>query len=287
MAGKYKKGPTGTSFKGAFVYPKLSDVDYGSDEYPQPDGRFSVGVKGSLDDPKVKAWIAKYQPMHDEAIARAKAAFKKLKPETRKKLKSVTVQPLYETLYDEDEKPTGEIVVKFAMRYSGEYKSGKREGETWYRTPAIFDASGKQMIYFREDDDGVPHRVKSMPDIWGGTVGRIAFEVGIDKEGNPGYFIPATGVAGLSFKLEAARIIDLVTKGQRTASSYFGEDDEDGDGYSYDAPVAPADADETDDGGEEETKKPSRSKARKPAKGKAKAPVDDDAGDEDEDDTDF
>lgn len=270
---KFKKGPTGVSFPGVFVFPKLSDVDFGSDEYPKPAGEFSVKVKGRLDDPKVKSTIAYLQPMHDEAIKIAKEEFKKLKPETRKKLKNVTVQPLYETIYDEEENETGEVLFKFSMKYSGEYKSGKKEGETWYRTPAIFDAQGGRITYFRDDPEtGEPIRIKSAPDIWGGTVGRIAYEVGLNKEGKPGYFIPATGMAGLSLKLEAARIIDLVTKGQRSAESYFGDEDDEG-GYSFDGGSADA-----DDAAEEEAAPKSKKKAKK---AKADVPADD------EDDTDF
>lgn len=227
---KYKKGPTGVSFKGAFVYPKLSDVDYGSDDYPKKDGEFSVRVRGKLADPKVKAMIAELQPMHDAQVAKAKEAFKSLKPDVRKKLKEVTINPLYSTVYDENENETGEVEFKFAMRYSGEYKGGPKEGEKWYRTPSIFDVRGNRIKYFKIDPvTGEPKRIKAAPDIWGGTTGYVAYEVGLDKDGDPGYFIPATAATGLSLKLEAVRIVSLVSKGERSADSYgFGKDDEEG-----------------------------------------------------------
>lgn len=211
--------PKFTSCKLKFVWPKLTEPDYGNKEFPKPNGEFSVKGVGKADDPEVQALIAKLQPFHDEAVSRGEAAFKGLKVDVRKKLKAVTVNPLYTELFDEEtEEPTGEIAFKFSMTHSGEYKSGPKQGKKWYRRPAIFDARGSLM--------------KPAPDIWGGTIGRIAFELGIDKEGIPGYFIPGTGAVGLSLRLTAVRILDLVQSGERDAASYgFDEEEE---GYEYD-----------------------------------------------------
>jgi hypothetical protein len=52
------------------------------------------------------------------------------------------------------------------------------------------------------------------PQIWGGTLGCISFEV---EEG--GYFIPGTGLAGLSLKLAGVQILELVSGGGRDAKS--------------------------------------------------------------------
>jgi hypothetical protein len=245
-AKKYKKGPTGVSFAGSFYWPKVSEVDWGSDDYPKKDGQFSVPLKGRLDDPNVKAFIAKHQQMYDEAIERAKEEFKKLKPQVKKTLGSVKPQPLYKELYEEDgETPTGEVLFNFTMRYSGDYKEGSKKAlqgiKKWFRVPQIFDAAGHNMKYWFTFRDGrAPKRNPKTPDIWGGTVGRVAYEIGLNKEGLPGYFIPATGAAGLSFKLEAVRILDLVTAGERSADSY-GFDNEEQGGYTY-SPEDAADA---------------------------------------------
>jgi hypothetical protein len=224
------KAPSGVTFKGIFKWPKLNEPDYGTDEYPKPDGEFSLKLIGKIDDPDVQAFIAKWQPMHDAAIKTAEAEFKKLKVETRKKLKNVTVNPLYTEIYDEEtEQPTGEVEIKFAMRYSGTYKKGPKAGKKWYRRPDIFDARGNKM--------------KPAPSIWGGTVGRVAFEVGLNKEMEPGYFIPATGAAGLTLRLQAVRVIELVSAGSKDASAYGFDDEE--DGYVYDpSEAAPEDSGE-------------------------------------------
>lgn len=222
------KAPSFVTPKLTFKFPKLSEPDFGNKDYPKPDGEFSVIGVGKADDPEVKAMIAKLQPYHDAAIKNAKAEFEALKPAQRKKLEKITIQPLYAETVDEDEEPTGEVEFKFSMRYSGVFKQGPKEGQKWFRVPDIFDARGNKLPYF--DKNRKP--VKGMPGIWGGTVGRIAFELGLNKEGEPGYFIPATGLSGLSLRLQAARIIDLVSGGQRSASDYGFDDEE--DGYEFD-----------------------------------------------------
>jgi hypothetical protein len=230
MAKQYKEGPKGVSFKGIMVYPYLSEPSYGSKDHPKPEGQFKVALRAKADDADVKLWIAKWQPLHDAAIARAKEAFKGLKVDVRKKLKEVTVNPLVHTIYDEEtEEPTGDIEVRFTMPFSGTYKSGKKEGEKWYRAPDIFDAKGNKLPYFnRNKITGVITPNKAAPGIWGGTVGRVSFEVGLDKEQQPGYFVPATGAAGLSLRMQAVRIITLVSGGQRSASDYGFDGEEEG-----------------------------------------------------------
>lgn len=226
------KAPQFVSFKGTLVYPKLHEVDYGSKDYPKPDGEFSTKLRGRLDDADVKAFIAKLQPLHDVAVENARAAFKELKVETRKKLKDITVNQLYTTCYDkETEEPTGEVEFKFSMKHKIEIKKGPKAGKSFLKYPAIFDAKGNLM--------------KPVPEIWGGSVARVSFEVGIDREGQPGYFIPGTGACGLSLRLQAARIIDLVQGGARSASDYGFDGEE--EGYEY----SPADT--TDATSEEST----------------------------------
>lgn len=234
MASKIK-APSGISFKGVFKFPKLNDPDFGTDEFPKPDGEFSTKLIGKLADPDVQAFIAKWQPMHDAAIKAAEEAFKALPVATRKKLGSVTVNPLYTEMYDEEtEEPTGEVEFKFSMKYSGEFKKGPKAGQKWYRRPDIFDARGNKM--------------KPAPSIWGGSIGRVAFEVGLNKEMQPGYFIPGTGAAGLSLRMQAARIIELVSAGERDASAYGFDKEE--EGYTYD-PSSVASDNQDDTGGDD------------------------------------
>jgi hypothetical protein len=216
-----------TSPKGTFKWPKLTEPDYGTNQYPNPDGAYSVKVIFNESDPAFQAFRVKIEKAHAAAVELGEAAFKELKVETRKKLKAITVNEPFTVIYDQEtEEPTGEVEMKISMKASGTVKKGPRAGKKWTRKPQLFDAKGKPML--------------KVPDIWGGTTGKVSFSFVSD-----GYFIPGTGACGISFQLEAAQIIDLVSGGQRQAGDYgFGEEE----GYEHDDKAA-AD-DEGDDGDE-------------------------------------
>jgi len=235
---KRKKLPSFTSPKLVFKFPKLVDADYGSNDYPKPDGEFSTKGIGKLSDPAVQKFIAALKPLHDEAVAEAEEKFKELKVETRKKLGSVKVNDLFTTLYDQEtEEETGEVEFKFAMKHRIEIKKGPKAGQTIIKYPALFDAKGKPIVV--RDKEG--KTLRNAPQIWGGTVGKVSFEA------SP-YFIPGTGAAGLKLNLMAVQIIDLVSGGQRNASGYgFGEED----GYEADeVSDEPTETTEEGNGGE-------------------------------------
>lgn len=210
-----------TSPRGVFVFPKLNEPDYGTKDYPKPDGEYSLKFRLKADEPATEAFIKKLQPHYDAAIEEAEAEFKKLKVETRKKLGKVTPNELYTTLYDPDtEEPTGEIEFKFKMKASGTRKDGKK----WTRKPDLFDAR--------------MNKVAAGINIWGGSEGKVSFLV------SP-YFIPGTAAAGLSLKLAGVQVIELVSNGSRSASSYGFEEE---DGYETSEDDAPnRDADEDGD----------------------------------------
>ncbi|SCW77198.1 Protein of unknown function [Rhizobium mongolense subsp. loessense] len=205
-----KKNPSFISPRGPLKFPKIDKVDYGTKEYPKPNGEYSTKLVLEADAPETKAFIAKLTPIYREAMDEAALKFKELKVETRKKLGKVTENDLFTTLYDQEtEQPTGYIEFKFAMAASGERKDKTR----WSAKPAIFDAKGKPMV--------------KVPEIWSGTEAKVSFEC------QP-YFIPGTGAAGLKLKLKAVQVIELVSGGQRTASSYgFGAED----GYEHEEPT--------------------------------------------------
>lgn len=213
MAVSRAKAPTFTSFKGTFKYPSIHKPDFGSKDYPDADGSYRVKLVGKLTSPDVQAMLTKLKPLHAAAKAEAERKFKELKPETRKKLGAVKMADLYTELLDkETEEPTGEIEVNFKMKASGTYQKGPKAGETWSRKPAVFDARG--------------NKLSNVPEIWGGTTGKISFEVGVDfQTGEPGYFIPGTGSAGLKLSMLGVQIIDLVQGGERSAAGHgFGDE---------------------------------------------------------------
>lgn len=181
-----------TSPKGTFVFPKLNEPDTKFNAA----GDYSVKLSLHADNFDTQAFIAKLAPLHADAVAKAEAAFKLLKPEARKKLGSPQVNDFYTTKLDENEQPTGMVEFNFKMKASGTTKAGKQ----WARKPALFDAKGTIL--------------KNAPPIWGGTVGKVAFSV---LEG--GYFVPSTGATGISLGLEGVQIIELRSGDSRSASA--------------------------------------------------------------------
>lgn len=217
----------------AFIWPKLTTPDYGSREFPKPDGSYEVRAQFDTNDPAHATFLAKVEKLQEAAIANACEEFKGLKIDKRKALEAknpvhdgLDVNPPWKIIYDEEtEEETGMVEMKFAMKASGVVKNGPRKGKKWNRKPLIFDAAAQPM--------------KNVPDIWGGTIGRIRFEV---QEG--GYFIPGTGLTGIKRDLAAVQIIDLKSGSDKDAGD-FGFDAEEG-GYVHDdsATVTKDDADD-------------------------------------------
>jgi len=232
---KRVEAPKFTTPKGTFRFPKLSEIDFGNDDYPKPAGEYSVQLVLALNDPATQKLIADLKPHYEQALANGQTKFSALKAETRKKLKEMKANDLYtEELDKETEEPTGNVIFKFTMKASGEYSKGKKAGKYWDSRPPVFSANKELLIpgfnfRDREDDESVQEvHAKGKPNIWGGTVGKVSFEIGVDREtGEPGYFIPGTGAAGLKLTLRGVQVIDLVSGGSRTADDYGFDNEED------------------------------------------------------------
>lgn len=207
MTQKRPANPKLISPKGTFVWPKLVEPDYGTKEYPKEDGEYSVKVQFDSSDPTFAKFKAKIDKLHEAAVEKGEEEFGELKVATRKKLGQVTVNEPFNEIYDEEtEEPTGMVEMKVKMKASGEIRKGPRAGKTWKRKPDLFDAKGVKLP------------TKGL-NIGGGTVGKVSFTV-------RDYFIPATGACGLTFMLEGAQIIELVSFGSKSASDHgFGEEE--------------------------------------------------------------
>lgn len=195
----------GRTPRGVFRYPSLDKPDYGTEAYPNPEGIYKVGV--ILSEAEAQPLLKTLEPLMEQARIEGEEGFANLKVEARKKLKELKVNDLYSVEYDrETEEPTGNLIFNFKMAASG---TSVKNGQTreWKRKPTLFDAKGKPLT-------------GKLPEIWGGTVGVVAFEA------SP-YFIAGTGTAGVSLKLAAAQIIELRSGGERDASD-FGFEEEDG-----------------------------------------------------------
>lgn len=189
-----------TTPKGIFMYPYLVKPDFGQGAFANSKGIYKINLR--LSEEEAAPLLALLQPIYDATIEEGLQKFAGLKVEARKKLKSLTETPLFDTVYDKDtEEPTGDIIFKFATAASGV----NAKGEPWNRTISLFDATGKTI---------------KPTMVGGGTVGKVSFEA------SP-YFIPATGVAGVKLYLIAAQILELSEGGSGgTAESYgFGKEE--------------------------------------------------------------
>lgn len=202
---KRPQAPKLTSPRLRFVWPKLVTPDTKFNAA----GLYTVQARGNAEDPEVVDFVAKLDAFHKQAEANAKAAFAKMPVAKRKELGKVKVKPFYTKVFDEKtEEETGEIEFKFKAVASGT----RKDGTTWSFKPKLFDAKGAE--------------ITGKPQIWGGSEGKIAFEVGIGADGNVGYFIPKDAEAGLSLKLQAVQIIKLVSGGARDAAGFgFGAEE--------------------------------------------------------------
>lgn len=193
----------GVTPEGVFKFPNVVEPDYGTDEYPTPEGEYNVRLV--LDQGPANKLLETVQPELDRAIEEAEEKFKKLPVATRKKLKAVTVNDLLTEVFDPDtEEPTGQYEVKLKTKASG---VSQKTGKPWTRKLPLFDAKRNPLT----GDD---------LQVWGGTIGKLAYTA------NP-YFIPATGVAGVSLYLDAVQIKEL-SNGTEKSASGFGFDEEEG-----------------------------------------------------------
>lgn len=175
--------------KGKFIFPKLHEPDYKFKEM----GEYSVKLR--LSGEEAESFRNDLQSHLDDWLAR-------YKKENKKKPKAVDLS-VTEVLDDEGNE-TGELDFKFAMPANIRTKAGKE----YSLEPKLFDSKGKP--------------IPKGTQVWGGTVGRVAFWI---KE----YEAPI-GV-GISCKLEAAQIVELVGPGEQSADQFgFGEEE------GYEAP---------------------------------------------------
>lgn len=235
MAKDSKKPFSSISPRGPFVYPKITEPDYGSKDYPKPEGEYSVRLRLTTDEAEkfvnrkvdFNGTKTSLQELYDEALRDAERQFGELKVESRKKLKEIKPNDLYTVCYDkETEEPTGEVEFKFKRTASGVVKNGPRAGTKWTAKPDLFDAKGR--------------KIGKGANIWGGSEGKIAFHA------TP-YFVAGTAACGLTLRLQGVQVIELVSNGSRSADSYgFGEEA----GYSYDPDDYREDEDKSDDDGD-------------------------------------
>jgi len=202
-----------TTPKGIAVFPRLNDPDTKF----VAEGQYSVRLRLSAEDaqPLIDRIDVLAQEMFDAEKARL------MKGDGKAKAKAKTLKmadKAYKEAVDDEGNETGEYEFNFKMK--AQY-TNKKTSKITKQKPKLFDASGKAL----------PDSVS----VWGGSIIKVAAQY------MP--FATAIGV-GVSLRMNAVQVIDLVTSGGGNAGSYgFGEED------GYTAP----DADETPTGGSDET----------------------------------
>lgn len=191
-----------TSPKGEALFASVVNVDYGTEQYPNPKGGYKLTLAlESAAANKLRGMLAEEIDM---ARNIAEDKFRELKPATRKKLGNMTFNELGVEEYDKDDQPTGRILFRF--KTSAFYE--KRDGTKMQRKVPLFDSMMQPVLLKEEPGNG--------------SLVRVAFTCAP-------YFVEGQGAGGLSLYLDAVQIIKLNLFGGRSASDYgFGEEDVDG-----------------------------------------------------------
>ena len=226
-----------TTPPGIFIYPKLNQINYGTEKFPVKNGNFEVKVRLDKMHPEFAAFAAKFDPLYEQAKELALLKFGELPVNTRKELKEkngatgIRLRPALTQEYDEKtEEALATVTVKATMPAGGIIKKGPKAGQVWMRRPAAFDAKGNSIPLFNAQ--GNP--LASAPRIWSGTLGRVSFEVDTNQDGSTGYFVTSDGTYGVRLSLQGVKLLRLADAQQATASSMGFGDEEEGFEYSPD-----------------------------------------------------
>ena len=216
-----------TPFAGFAIWPKLAEPDFGTKEYPKPNGEFNTKLRYTREE--AEPLIAMLRDVYAEADEKGKAEYASLDAATRKKKgNDYFLRDLFDEELDDNENPTGNVIFKFKMSHSG---VSKKTGKEWSRMLALFDAKGQ------------PIRGAARPRIMSGSMLKINFSA------VPNFTLKAG--AGVTLYMNAVQIVEL-SDGTKSAEEYgFGAVD---DGFEYtpdefaSAPkAAPAAATKADD----------------------------------------
>jgi hypothetical protein len=183
--------------EGIAIWPRLNAPDTKFDA----DGVFSVKLKWAGDDDAANAQIAKLSAIRDEA-------FKQYLSENPKFKKVAKVVEFAHPELDDEGEETGFTVMNFKMKAK---ITAKKTGKVYHMKPTIVNA--KKVV------------LKNPPNIGGGSRLKVSFEVAP-------YFNAKDKEFGLSLRLVAVQIIELVEfgGGAGAANDFEEEDGWDGDG---------------------------------------------------------
>jgi hypothetical protein len=196
-----KKLETAVTPKGVAIWPRLNTPD----EYK---GKLHYKTKLAFDadDPALEPLKAKVAELIDaEYDAIVADLTSKGKAGVAKKFTKRSIDDIFKPEEDEETgDETGRVIINAKMLAAG---VSAKTGKAWTRKLSIFDAKGKKL--------------NNPPFINGGSELKLSVEL-------LPYAMPKEKEVGVSFRLEAAQVITLVTGGSRNAAGYgFGEEEGD------------------------------------------------------------
>ncbi|MCO5735948.1 hypothetical protein [Stenotrophomonas maltophilia] len=192
------------------IYPKLNtpDTKFDSDGVFETKLGFVVAeaIDGVIGTKNVTLAdiLARAEKLRDEFAEAKREELAAGDGKQKKKAKELAVREIGEAeLDDATGEETGRLIIKAKMKASG---ISQKTGEPWSRKPKLFDAKGKDLG-------------KNPPSIYGGSVLKVAVQF-------VPYYTPKDNEVGVSIRLEAVQVIELVSGGGRSASAYgFGAEE--------------------------------------------------------------
>lgn len=187
-----------TTPRGVAKFPSLhkADVKYNKD------GEYKCTIlfpeEALTENPKLAAFVAELERIRDEKVEELKG---ELKAADLKKLKVLPV-------YSEEEDAEGELTGNIQFRSKLKAIVRPEGKDPFTQKPSVFDAKGTLL--------------KKVPAVFGGS------EVQLSVEPRP-YYSAKDKEVGITLRLRGARILSLVTGGERDAGAYGFDDDEEGD----------------------------------------------------------
>lgn len=200
---------------GKASYPYLTRYD---DKFVA-EGEYSVKLILDADESKdfLDTLQAAAQEQYDTSIQQLKEK-KKVK-----QAKELSLHVPYTEEYDDEGEETGNVILNFKLKREVTTKEGKK----FTQKPDVFDAKKKPM-----DEDA---------KIGSGSTIKVAFNI-------IPFYNAATSSAGVSLRLKAAQVLELVEYGAGNADSYgFGE--EEGFEAEEESTAAAFDEDDSEDEG--------------------------------------
>lgn len=177
--------------KGTLIYPWLTKAD--TKFNPSGEFRTTLAIPAEQCEEFAKKLDSILEKFYQEQVAEAK-------PQDKKKLAK---EEPYQPQYDDEGNETGVFLFKAKLKAEITMKSG----ETFKQTVKLFDAQG------------FPLPTSVSP--YGGTQAKLSVEI-------VPYCMPSTKKCGLSLRLKAVQVIQLVAAGGGGNSESFGFDKEDG-----------------------------------------------------------